>query len=65
MVQIERVYVYTRENDLGTFGFNDPVTNGLQNSNFSLVVNTVCQNKGPGRVHENRKIQRSFQGSFG
>ena len=29
------------------------------------ALNTVCQNKGPGRVHENRKIQRSFQGSFG
>ena len=28
-------------------------------------VNTVCQNKGPSRVYENRKIQRSFQGSFG
>ena len=30
-----------------------------------LDFNTVCQNKGPSRVYENRKIQRSFQGSFG
>ena len=29
------------------------------------ILNTVCQNKGPSRVYENRKIQRSFQGSFG
>ena len=29
------------------------------------IFNTVCQNKGPSRVYENRKIQRSFQGSFG
>ena len=28
-------------------------------------INTVCQNKGPTRCYENRKIQRSFQGSFG
>ena len=34
-------------------------------SEYRYLLNTVCQNKGPGRVHENQKIQRSFQGSFG
>ena len=29
------------------------------------ILNTVCQNKGPTRCYENRKIQRSFQCSFG
>ena len=33
--------------------------------NIITDINIVCQNKGPSCFHENRKIQRSFQGSFG
>ena len=30
--------------------------------NIITYINTVCQNKGPSSVYENRKIQRCFQG---